>query len=65
MDSETQAAKLTITLLNRINGLEFVMECQRFLCDVANRVLYVVQMLVQDRNRWRALVNAVMNLRIS
>jgi len=43
----------------------FVTECQRVLCDVGNRVLYVVQILAQDRDRWRALVNAVINLRIA
>jgi len=36
MDFETYAAKLTITFLNRIKGLVFVMECQRVLCDVGN-----------------------------
>ena len=65
MDFETYAAKLMITLLNRFNGLMFVMECQRVLHDVGNRVLYVVQILAQDWDRRRALVNAVMNVRIS
>jgi len=65
MDFETYAAKLAITFLNRVKGLVFVMECQRVLCDVGNRVLYVVQILAQVRDKRRAFVNTVMNIRIS
>ena len=59
-----------IISLYSINWLVFITETENVYCAVRTGSLYTIQVnlilyLAQDRDRWRAVVNAIMNLRVT